>query len=413
MNSNYFRLYEECYLVNGEEQACIYDLFNEKVFHLDMELKNILIMAENNKSLNEISKELGIKREELEEKLKRIEANQVGGFYVNPPFIEKVTLHPSWKDNLFFKLPPQLNRAFIELNSECNENCFFCDSKRYSLRFRCMGCRKRKIDSKRVTIEKWKEYLEQLYVLEIRELYITGGNVFLEIDKLKEIIGFSKKLGFRNITVVSGIKDMNAMIQLGDMAHGVRFIMQRYLDEDYMKQIENDPIINYLGCLEKSHYLFVFILDYHNKHLVNDIATRLLRNLGKGSFYFDYLLDFENMTDEQLKEIKFTGDRITLTDFSIRTKFNPCLKSTISITADGVITTCPGLREYPLSENGTLMEAVASDNLKKYTTLNCNKIEPCNKCEYRYLCNDCRYIEIMNGALLNQTKLCIRSRTVQ
>ena len=413
MNYKYFRLYEECYLVNGKEKSCIYDLFNEKVFHVDEDLRKILTLTENNKSFDDVCHELNITTTFLEEKLKEAEKFQVGGFYEKPPAIEKVTLHPDWKDNLFFKLPPQINRAFLELSNECDNNCFFCASDRYSLRFRCMGCGKDpSYNNITISVEKWTEYMKQLYALGVTELYITGGNVFLDVPKLKAVILSAKEIGFRYINVISGNRNINALRQLGEVANGVKFIIQRYLDENYKQLIESDEIIQNIDILDKSEYCFVFLLDYYNKSLVNDIAATVKNKIKQNSFYFDYLLDNQNLTDIQLREIKFTNSKIKLDDFSIKGKYNPCLNSTVTIKADGIITTCPGLKDYPLSKTGDLYEAIKKDNITRYSSLGCNDIEPCNKCEYRYLCSDCRYIEIKNGAQLNQTRICDKCMVV-
>lgn len=415
MNLKYFRLYEECYLINGKEEACIYDLFNEKVFHINRELKKILTLAESNKCIEEICKALNIDKATLEIQLKEVENFQVGGFFDTPPAIEKVTLNPNWQDYLFFNFPLQLDNAFIELTGKCDKDCFFCNSSKYFIHFRCMGCTKYNSNNNtNISITKWKEYLEQLYVLNIQNLYITGGNIFLDVRKLKTVLLFAKEIGFKNITVISCNCNINinAVMYLKKEIKNIKFIIQCYLDKNYKDTIENDNIINNISVVNSSNYFFIFLLKYCNKSLINNICNILLHKIQKGSFIFDYLLDIENITNSQLQEIKFINDKITLDYFSIKEKFHPCLKSTISILSDKIITTCPGLRDYPLSETGDIFEAIKAENRDKYSLLSCNKISPCNQCEYRYMCNDCRYIELINGAQLNQTKLCGKCRLI-
>lgn len=401
----YFRLYEEVYFVKGDVESCIHDLFTGQVIKISRKEAAIIEYAEQNYALEHIADMLKINHNDMESVLEKLENAKMGGYFDSCTYIEKVTLLPNWKDKTFFKLPPEIHRAFIELNDVCDSSCFFCDNKEYVVRFQCLSCSKNN-STRKLSTENIKEYLEQLCYLGVKQIYLTGGNVFLDTDKLAEIISYSKQLGFYEIVIISGNVNYEYVAKLGELARHVKFIFQRYVDLDYRQQIKSDMVLQYTQK-EKLKGTFLYLLKYENKYLIEEILDFLKQEEIQEDIFFDYLININQISDEQLVEMKYLKNNISMMEFSIKKKYNTCFKSTISISGDGVITTCPVLKGYDLSESGDLQEAVTSKNMRYLSRLSLDNIEGCTTCGYKYLCNDCRYLEQYIHNNIMTTKLCV------
>ena len=147
----YFRLNPECYFVKGKKCGAIYNLIEGNRYALDQKESEIVDSYERNNS---------IKRED-EEFLKKLKELCLGNFYVKRVYIEKLRLSSPIEESQPGH-PPQLNRAFLEINNSCNRNCWFCGYHGIKRSWGCMGCNKWEEDGETLTTERWKEILDEL-----------------------------------------------------------------------------------------------------------------------------------------------------------------------------------------------------------------------------------------------------------
>lgn len=406
MIKNYFRLFEECYLVKGKNSYCIYNLINKTIFNIELKIGQVIELLENNISIIDAINEVDINSNYCVTILNKIKDNSLGNYYDKKIFIEKLNSYPKWIDSIFFKTPPQINRAFIELNNSCDSDCKFCNSDNYVRRFSCLGCSKTNITVQKLNIEKLKENINILKFLNVNELIFTGGNIFIDWKKALEVIKYSIELGFKNITIIFGSKDIsdNILEILNNL--DVKLLIQRYINTENKDYLLSDPLI--LKLNEKYHnikYTKIILLDYENKSLSKYIYDKNMDKFKNESIFIDYLIDFSNISEQQKADIKYISST-SIDEFSIKNKFNSCINGTITINCDGSITTCPKLKEYKLSESKDLIKNLQNIYLDKYWNLNLDKIDNCKDCQYRYACNDCRYIELKYGGNIERTTFC-------
>lgn len=80
-----------------------------------------------------------------------------------------------------------------------------------------------------------------------------------------------------------------------------------------------------------------------------------------------------------------------LNSFTENHSFNSCLNRKISVDLDGNIKSCPSMsKSYGNVRSDKLQEVLNDPGFIKLWSINKNKINVCNSCEYRYMCTDCR-----------------------
>lgn len=97
-----------------------------------------------------------------------------------------------------------------------------------------------------------------------------------------------------------------------------------------------------------------------------------------------------------LEEFNLKSDPFT---FFFNQEFNPCWGNMIAIDVDGSIKPCLWVRDITLGNinQNNIKEMVSEGDCDKFWELSKNKIDTCNRCEYRNGCNDCR-AEVLNSS---------------
>ncbi len=75
--------------------------------------------------------------------------------------------------------------------------------------------------------------------------------------------------------------------------------------------------------------------------------------------------------------------------------YNSCLNRKISIDVNGDLKNCPSMMQsFGNINEVSIQEALGKQDFKKYWHIKKDDIEVCKKCEFKYICTDCRaYIE--------------------
>jgi len=394
MNNRYFRLFEECYLIEGKKGSAIYNLLTGDIFPIERKEAELLSALENNQSLDpSVLNSLG-DGNKADNLLKLLEEKQLGSYYCRPVHVEKVTKEANWADKLFFRMPPQLHRAFIEIETKCLNNCKYCGSDSVIRRLSCMGCNKWDTASGIMPIYKVFQVLEQLKELDCKKLYFTGGDIFLDWGRTKEILSKAARLGFKDISVIWGGHSLPSKIIEFLATLNVTILIQKYIGPGTNSVIESNPfyeglVTNHTGL----RYAFLLVSEYRNNKLVEQSVPQLSKILKPEYILIDFILDEqEPLAHKYMLEVNRIP-RTSVDDFAIRRKYHPCLGGTLSITADGSVLPCPGLREYKLGTSSEILNIFERGDTDKYWRLTKDKVDGCSQCQYRYACNDCRYLE--------------------
>jgi radical SAM protein with 4Fe4S-binding SPASM domain len=352
----YFRLNSECYFVRGKGLSAIYDLIDEKIYTLDPQETNILASCEENNSVSED-----------ERILRELKALRLGNFYPNKIYVTKL------RDRSFRESdvnPPELNRAFLELNNICKRDCWFCGYHGVKRSAGCIGCNKWKEKGENLTTKRWMEILDELSKLECQNIFLKGGDLTLSWDSTMDILDHASGM-FSNIYITLHQQSISETI-MDDLANKSKLIIQT----ENLKNTLSDDII-YLLTLKPEERIK---LENDNVEFKNKII--------------DFVID-DAISLRKSKQMAFmTAD---ISTFCHKMKYHPCLGCTIAISFDGRFMPCPmmrnrsfgNVRNKPLH---TIFETKMND-LNKFWMLNLDNIDKCKDCEFRYACGDCRALE--------------------
>ncbi|MFB3765155.1 MAG: radical SAM protein [Methanotrichaceae archaeon] len=371
----YFRLNPECYLIRGEKLGAIYDLIDMKMYSLNQQETEIITSCEKNKP--------AIGDETFLYTLKQL---CLGNFYNSIVYINKLritsTLEPT---DPLANIPPQIHRAFLEINNSCNRDCWFCGYYGIKRSLGCMGCNKWKGDGTELSIKRWKELIDELKYLDCKNLFITGGDLTLVWDKTIDILNYAKEM-FGNIYVILHQKSM-LPDKINDLGDKIKVIIQT---EDLRNLYFKDSI-----CL-----LVVKPTDWENAIKIKNKNTMN-----------DFVVNNDNRipVDHIIVSRKKISP-VNTYDFLNNVEYHPCLGNTLAICNNGNVTPCTMMRNHIFGNVraktlGTVLES-GWEEIIKFWKLNLDKIEKCTSCEFRYSCTDCRALEERLTGKLDGKILC-------
>ncbi|MEN8435944.1 hypothetical protein NX821_003204 (plasmid) [Clostridium septicum] len=401
----YFKLFEECYLVNGDKKDAIYNILSGDIFSVESDEKKLLVQTENNISIVDACKEAGINICIAKTFFDKLIDYRLGSYSETPITAEKLELLPKWMEKMFFKLPPVINRSTISLGNQCNLECDFCGSKNKTNKLKCLTCtgnESNEIDF--IELEKAYQIIDLLVKYECTELYLKGGNLLLNWNILKYIIDYSLKSGIKNVVLnlVSSIEEIEVIEYL--RKNNISLMIQKYITEDY--DIQN--IINDIKKYEGINHMHLFLADYKIKNYVFNFYNLLIQNNIK-NIMFDFIVPSElNLVPpEYIKDLS-TLQRVSIESLSINKKYNPCFYKSCHFDNIGNIYPCSGLLDFKYGDIDNIANTFKEENLNTFWKFNKDSLPKCKLCELRYACNDCRGLTYSLTGDLYENIVCMK-----
>lgn len=384
MESRYFKLNEEVFLVTGN-RAAIYNVLNKSIFLLSDEEEKIisdfelggLVDTEYKKNIANEIKKLGL-----------------GNYYNTNIYIEKINTMPKWYEYLFFKPAPIINRITIQLE-DCQYYCENCDVKRYR---RYCNCFVNEITNnrKRLDYDKYRNLIDQIKLLDVREVLFTGSGYNNRFNAKEELIEKCIEVGIKNIKYIQCYKDLHNINYIKLSNIGAFMILQtdNNIDIDLLKQLKNLNI----------KFMLLIILKFkeekiHRKSELEDLKIK---------YNIDYVFNVEEDKNEIMDLYNGEINGVGLEAFSQNLKYNRCLNGNIAVNNSGIISPCLGLKEESVGNINSFFDIFKNNKLSKYWELSIDKIDKCKDCGLRYACFDCRSLEIKLGARLFGKISCMR-----
>lgn len=382
---SYFKLYPDVFLVQGTHGAVVHDTANQRAFALNQEYSVVLGHTEKNLSLDDVSLVSELPIERIRAILDEISDACLGEYLDTKVYVEKIDTAPKWKDDLVFRSPPQVDRVFVQFGGECSLNCAYCGSEDLALSVSCWHCTPT-IDASIEPLEAAIANVGKLFPQEI----ILACPPSVNILSLRRIVEAARKASAR-VTVSS---DCSLPFKL-------------------------------LGA-DCEDLAFIFKLDLKNRSVseVREWALGIPRN----SIVQIILQDSRTSPDPYIDVVKEMGHQVAVAeviklgrrtvsdrvvskprnvrDFSFRVNHHLCLATTLTIRSDGSVYQCPRLASLKLADGFDLVAAFRSERYDELSRLSLNRIEPCYACEKRYLCDDCRFLEMASGASLEECVRC-------
>jgi len=335
----YFRLNPECYFVKGGKRGAIYDLIEGDIYSLEPEETEFIERAERNYAVDG------------NELFKKMESLNIGHFYEKPVYMERLRVGSPIEEYQPGH-PPQLNRAFLEINDSCSKDCSFCGTMHRSLG--CMGCNVWN-EERHLSTERWIDIVDQLADLGCRELFVSGGDLTQEWERTLMILYHAKAR-------------MNVYVKL---------------HKDFFQRVRKDiegratPIIQ---------------LDISDKPPETGGILLFTAETIPAALPEKSMIDYTGRDFSSKRKIPKTN----LYQFFHNTKLHPCLGGSLTISVSGNVLPCPMMRKVIGNvEKEELYDLFGEkkEEIEKYWNLTLDGVEKCKACELRYACTECRALE--------------------
>jgi radical SAM protein with 4Fe4S-binding SPASM domain len=423
--NGYFRLRPECYLVLGALKGAIYNLLSGEIFALEAYERKIIEACEANEPVEKISQVSGASEKKVSDFLLQLEENHVGMFFEKPVFIDKYIDRTLLDVKQFWRDPPQLEIASVELSNQCNLDCYFCRGQQVVRRWACMGCSRQPVmGSESITEKDYLDILEQLNKLKCQNLNVRGGNPLCEADKFRAVVKKARSLDFNQIFVVTNGVDISPEMVRFLKEHSVHPIIQVFshkaelFDSICGKTGSFARLTTQLKQFNKLNIPFSLTALFPHADMEEMKGTRAyFQSFSPVNMIRDHFLPlppdntFGSKADAVQKELYYQNKdlpRTSVKDFFDKKQYNPCLNGKLAITLTGDVLPCPEMRNDIIGniKTKTIQELFTAEAFDTYWGLKKEKIVTCKQCEYRYACSDCRALEQSGTGDLHGLKYC-------
>lgn len=408
----YFRLLNNIFFQHDKTGGCLYNVFNGDLITLPKDKVSGLIKTENNTPIT--------KGDEFYLYCRKLEEKQLGFFSDKPVYIEKIRIGKSKQMRKMLPEKISIKQVHIEITNKCNLNCLFCDSES-DIVFRRTGCKQwQNINDERVlSQENWYKIIEELIRLDCTELNIFGGEPFLEFDKLKDIVSYSKNAGIKKIVVYPNgyilTEEHLEFVRKNDVELCIQLLSLKKKTNSLITQkeisVDFDDLLQKLKT-QGIQFKLLYLISRYNEDEVEE-TIKYLKEKGL-KFMTDFLYPYPENNHYSEKFVDKTQNfknkltRVNIVNYQLLSNYNCCYHSKIAISQSGEIFPCfmsRGIKLGQLDGNNTIISQL-DEQYDIVRALSKDKIEPCSDCMYRYACIECRAIEMSATGSLYKQKNC-------
>ncbi|KPJ72920.1 hypothetical protein AMJ52_04595 [candidate division TA06 bacterium DG_78] len=410
---DYFRFSPECHYVKGSIRGTLYSIITGKVIHFSKVETEIVNCWLTNERVDTVESKYPKVANEL---LNHLISEGLGFLYSTPVYTQPYEPNqPYYKLDESVEPPPVIKNVFIQLTDRCNANCLFCKNKDYYVSRGCITClrwgqgqyRDAKTTNK-LNNDNMEKLLNQLAGLETQVLSFSGGNPLMEWAKLVDIVKKTTQYrpSIRFLVHTNGF-GLNEKIAKDAVELNIRFNFTVFSDsqEGYQKITGTGELFKLLlSAVEmcKMHqiiYAISVLVSPDSRQHYNKIC-QFAQNLGGASLFFSEIFPKTETKNpmvslpvgEEAGEKSFSSSDPQ--KFVEAKNFSKCLNGTLAVSENGMILPCPmwieSITEIPEDDIFSLFR---NEKHKPFWELNKSKVSTCNRCEFRFLCNDCALID--------------------
>lgn len=404
----FFKTHEGCIIVEGKYGAAIYDLISGDVYSLDKNKGEILLKVDTqNLSIDDALIEYPEEeKKEIFQVIKKLQIWGIGKFYKKNTYIPKFKLYME-KELLENMGTIELEVLDCEISQDCNLNCIHCKEGKI---ITCNGCRINYNLKNSLTLEEWKNVIEEAALFKCKKIRFIGGEPFLKRNELLELTNLAHELNYPHIEIVS-----NATIIDEKIITNLRTIKNLSLTVPIYSSYSNihdsitmnknsfqKTIGNIIKMIEASININIYLLILRQNQDSVEETIKFFHKLG-----IHCIIEIPKPIDNNAKEyffpVKFSNrvykykpffDNVNIFKFFFSKYWSPCWGFKVAITNAGDIIPCLRARDETAGNvtNASLRELLIHGKMMKYWDLSKEKIEGCKECEFRYACDDCRIL---------------------
>ena len=306
-----------------------------------------------------------------------------------------------------------LEMAWLEVTQNCNLKCVHC----YEGEFH-------KSEKEVLNINQWKNVVDQLIVLGIQRVIIIGGEpcCYPKICQLIEYIGrFDIHITlFTNATLITD--EIRTCIIKNKISVKVSIYGHNSEVHDSVTTVKGSfdkTVSNIQDLLNNNIEVIPAVVAMKENQEYMDEIKKFVVKMGMKYTRFDVIRNVyggtQNKHTPDKKEIvayaKYTNPNFSITkeQFDKANNINSCWYGKLSIIENGNVIPCEFERNiiYGNVLKTSISEILERDELKKHWFLSYSFIEPCNQCEYRFACKDCRALALsIKGNVYDKNPRC-------
>lgn len=402
---DYFRLASDCFLVEGKDDAALYDIHAGRLYTLDRELHHLLRRCEDNLPFASDGGARGI--------LESMEALGLGSFHSAPTYIDKFLLRQPVEWMGMCSRRPGYFRVDWSITNSCDLKCGLCGAGSHVLTWQaCQSCARRNLD----TATSWapaqpSDFVTELAVLGIRLLHIRGGNPLLRWDYLQRTAEAVRRQSIALLITTPGTgQHTNKILAL--CAGGpvrLNLVMFGVTNRDVTAATGRRGLLRRQLCLGDTlvaaglPFFLTFVLRPESRNQRASMAAFARERWDVEPSFAEMLPRSETAAAARLSHVSQTTKPLapwrSIEEFFSRVQCNTCTFGNFEVSADGKLRACAGLEQIhgDVAAEG-LSRALAGGGLDEVWALDKSKIAPCRDCALRYACADCSAFELAGAA---------------
>lgn len=423
ITKQYFYLNRHCFIEIGNEGAAIYDLYNQALYSIDLEIGKCLQRCENERiNIGELLQDFDdIKKRKIVNYFKNLADNLLGFFSDHYIVVEK--LKPMFtKENydLEFKAYP-LQKIWIKLTNKCDMECIHCleNSKQVS---RCSCSRLPEVceGKSALTDKQWGEIIHDAKLLGCQEIFFIGGEPLLRDSLIFQLFEIVQQSDIAHMIVLSNLQQLNARHIQFFSKHNV------IVHTNFFSHIPDihEAITRRPGSWEKWVTNLKYLLDncipvkvtievmrYNQDYVAQSVE--FLQESGIEKIEIDFVLSnkteiWPNHYESKILKTHEMCHGVSKEEYFHNHEGHPCWDGKLAISADGGVYPCIMAWNEKIGDTHQqrLKDFICNKSIELYWTLTKDKIDVCHECEFRYSCFDCRPKESINGKLDGKNRFC-------
>ena len=366
-STNMWYLNENVYFVKGKQNAALYDLNKEKLYHINLDAKLLLTNILNNN--------LYLPNDE--------QLNFLNTLYANGLITYEYVTYHNITDLVEDRV---IDFVWIEVTTYCNLKCVHCYDEVSSRTQRNMK------------YEDFKIIIDQLVEYGIKRIQLIGGEPFILGDRLIEFLDYTVgKFEYIEIFTNGTLIKEEYLSYLKE--HNIRIALSVYsYEEEYHNKVTKclDSWSRTNSIIKK---LCEYAIPYRVKNVLmdgvelgiknTDLYTLskkkdIVRMVGRANIK---LLNKDLLYRKLITENHFSR-KISASLVKKLVSGHNCFASRLYFTVDLDVAPCVMERRiYHGNLKNTNIKELIDDNIR---TLNKDEIKGCQDCEFRYCCFDCR-----------------------
>lgn len=401
--SKYFNLTFKTNQIIGKNQIVLYDFEMNTSYHLkkmeSMVIKDII----QGKQILDIKEKYG--EEKVEEFLSILIRKGLGDY--SDTFIPRETFRKGVLKTLLTDENLRLQKFFVELPLSCEKSCSHCNSPKINSCFTC------KVSSDEINKKDSKFYysvLREVISIGCSNIYFHGGDPLSDWDFTENILEFSSilKTESQNLFVITNGELLDEKKASFFVKYKIIPIIVMDLTSLSKESINNNlEKLSKLFGVEAKNIMFNLVIERKKLSEFTDLQNFFL-NKEFNKITTSIIVEKEESINYSKDLPLFSSDIDT---FRYLESYHPCLSGTLALNADKKIYPCPSMSTeviLDLSKDKNFFKVFEQNKEKvlKYWKLSLERVQPCNQCEFRRLCMDCRAVETLYSKDIYEKGLC-------